>query len=85
MRPRKVLLSKKTRNDYINITLTMGCEMGVGIDLVLIFHWHLHLVVGRRLIQYIGHVECRLIHACSFFSHDRTTCMHELVVGLTVK
>ena len=63
----------------------MGCEMGVGTDSVLISHWHMHLVVGRRLTLHIGHVECRLIHACSFFFHDRTTCMHKLVVGLTVK
>ena len=36
----------------------------------------------------MGHVECCLIHACSvffFFFHDRTTCMHGLVVGLTMK
>ena len=59
--------------------------MEVGADSVLISHWHLHLVVGRRLIRYMGHVECPLIHACSFFFHDRTTCMHELVVGLIVK
>ena len=32
----------------------------------------------------MGHVECRLIHACSFFFHDRTTCMHGLIVCLTV-
>ena len=48
-------------------------------------HWHLNWVVGRRLTQYMGHVECRLIHACSFFSHDNTTCMHGFVVGLTMK
>ena len=66
----------------------MGCEMGVGTDSVLISHWYLHWVVGRRLTQYMGHVECRLIHACSFFFfffHDNTTCMHGLVVGLTMK
>ena len=33
----------------------------------------------------MGHVECRLIHGCSFFFHDNTTCMHGLVVGLTMK
>ena len=35
----------------------------------------------------MGHAEYRLIHACSFFFflHDRTTCMHGVVVGLTVK
>ena len=60
--------------------------MGVRIDLVLISHWHLHWVVGRRLTRYMGHVECPLIHACSFFFlHDKTICMHGLVVGLTVK
>ena len=63
----------------------MGCEMGVGTDSVLISHWHLHWVVGRRLTRYLGHVECRLIHACSFFFHERITCMHGLVVGLIVK
>ena len=62
----------------------MGCEMGVETDSVLISHLHLHWIVGQRLTRYLGHVECRLIHACIFF-HDRTTCMHGLVVGLTVK
>ena len=59
--------------------------MGVETDSVLISHWHLHWVVDRRLTRYMGHVECCLIHAGSFFFHDRTTCMHGLVVGLTVK
>ena len=59
--------------------------MGFGTDSVLISHLHFHWVVGRRMTRYIGHVECRLIHACSFFFHDRTTCMQGLVVGLTVK
>ena len=62
----------------------MGSEMGVKTDSVLISHWHSHLVVGRRLTRYMGHVECRLVYACSFFFfffHDRTTCMHRLVVG----
>ena len=63
----------------------MGCEMVVGTDSVLNSHWHLHWVVGRRLTWYMGHVECRLIHACSFFFHNNTTCMHGLVVGLTMK
>ena len=63
----------------------MVCEMGVETDSVLISHWHLHWVVGRRLIRYLGHVEFRLIHACCFFFHDRTTFVHGLVVGLTVK
>ena len=64
----------------------MGCEMGVGTDSVLISHWNLHWVVGRRLTRYMGHVECRLIHASSFFFfNDRKTCMHGLVVGLTMK
>ena len=59
--------------------------MGVGTDSILISHWNLHWVVGRRLTQYMGHVECHLIHACSVFFHDKTTYMHELVVGMTVK
>ena len=60
--------------------------MGVGTDSVLISYMHLHWVVGRRLTRHMGHVECRLIHACSFFFfNDNTTCMHGLVVGLTMK
>ena len=62
-----------------------GCEMGVETDSGLISLWHLHWVVGRRLTRNLGHLECRLILACSFFFPDRTTCMHRLVVGLTVK
>ena len=59
--------------------------MEVGTDSVLISHWHLHWAVGRWLTRYLGQVECHLIQACSFFFNDRTTCMHGLVVGLTVK
>ena len=59
--------------------------MGVGTDSILISHWHLNWVVGRRLTWYMGQVECRLIHAYSFFFRDRKTCMHGLVVSLTVK
>ena len=33
----------------------------------------------------MGDVECHLIHACSFFFHDRITCMHGSMVGLTLK
>ena len=55
------------KNDKINITYTTGCVMGVRTDSVLISHWHLHWVVSRRLTRYMGHVECRLIHECSFF------------------
>ena len=55
--------------------------MGVGTDSVLISHWHLHWVVGRRLTRYMGHVECRLIHACSFFSmKGQHVCMDWLLV-----
>ena len=56
--------------------------MGVGTDLVLISHWHLHWVVGRRLTWYMGHVECRLIHACSFlfFMIGKHVCMDWLLV-----
>ena len=65
--------------------------MGVGTDSILISHWHLYWVVGRRLTQYMGHVECRLIHACSLFVclfvcfFDKTTCLHGLVVCVIVK
>ena len=57
-----------------------GLCVGVGTDSVLISHLYLHWVVGRRLTWYMGHVECRLIHACSFFFlfHDSTACLHGL-------
>ena len=59
--------------------------MGVETDSELISHWHLHWVVGRRLTRYMGHVECRLIHACSFFSMiGQHVCM-DCVVCVTVK
>ena len=59
--------------------------MGIRTDSVLISHWHLHWVVGRRLTWYMGHIECRLIHACSFFSMiGHHVCM-DCVVCVTVK
>ena len=59
--------------------------MGVGTDSVLISHWHLHWVVGRRLTCYMGHVECRLIYACSFFSMIGQHVYMDCVVCVTVK
>ena len=54
-------------------------------DSVLISHWHLHWVVGRRLTHYMGHVECHLIHAYRLFSMiGQHVCM-DCVVCVTVK
>ena len=58
--------------------------MGVGTDSVLIFPLALVLGGGSEVEPVLGPLQCRLIHACRFF-HDRITCMHGLVVGLTVK
>ena len=43
--------------------------MGVGTDSILISKLALALGGGSEVDSVHGHVECRLIHACSFFFH----------------